>query len=324
MRPTLLRISIPAVAVALLWALPSRAQTASVRVLEGVHIDRAGDRWDLVISFTVPVQVLRHAPESRGDEVTIQLAELGLGGVRPPRESLSVSRDAPVPVASVTWEETGIGGPSLDVRFRRTLDFEVLQGRDLRSVVVRVATAPAPARPQAAQPEAPAPAARDERAEKLVEEGRRALTQGEFARAALIFQGVLDRPESDQTPTALELLGLARERVGQLAHAVASYEEYLRRYPDGEGATRVRQRLDALSRRRSVARRARRRARAPGASTASAASTSATAARRRSSTASATRSSTPRSTRTSMPARACARPARSTARSSRAATATSS
>lgn len=32
------------------------------------------------------------------------------------------------------------------------------------------------------------------------------------------------------------MLGLARERNGQLAHAKAEYEEYLREYPNGEGA----------------------------------------------------------------------------------------
>ena len=45
---------------------------------------------------------------------------------------------------------------------------------------------------------------------------------------------------------ALELLGLTRQRNGQKAHAVSTYEKYLRTYPDSEGATRVRQRLDGL------------------------------------------------------------------------------
>ena len=45
---------------------------------------------------------------------------------------------------------------------------------------------------------------------------------------------------------ALELLGLARQRNGQKAHAVNAYEEYLRIYPDTDGANRVRQRLDGL------------------------------------------------------------------------------
>ena len=45
---------------------------------------------------------------------------------------------------------------------------------------------------------------------------------------------------------ALELLGLVRQRKGQTAHAVDSYEKYLRLYPDTDGSDRVRQRLAGL------------------------------------------------------------------------------
>ncbi len=45
---------------------------------------------------------------------------------------------------------------------------------------------------------------------------------------------------------ALELLGLARQRNGQQAHAVATYEKYLKLYPDSDGASRVSQRLAGL------------------------------------------------------------------------------
>ena len=43
-----------------------------------------------------------------------------------------------------------------------------------------------------------------------------------------------------------ELLGLARERSGEVAQAKAEYEEYLRRYPKGPAAERVRNRLRIL------------------------------------------------------------------------------
>jgi tetratricopeptide (TPR) repeat protein len=45
---------------------------------------------------------------------------------------------------------------------------------------------------------------------------------------------------------ALELLGLARQRKGQTAHAAETYKKYLSLYPDGEGSDRVRQRLNGL------------------------------------------------------------------------------
>ena len=45
---------------------------------------------------------------------------------------------------------------------------------------------------------------------------------------------------------AAELLGLARERLGQLAQAKAVYEDFLRRYPQSPAAGRIRERLQAL------------------------------------------------------------------------------
>lgn len=77
----------------------------------------------------------------------------------------------------------------------------------------------------------------------MIEAGRHAMTVGEYANAVQIFTAILESPHSEHTQEAQELLGLARERNGQLAHAKAEYEEYLRRYPDGEDAQRVRQRL---------------------------------------------------------------------------------
>ncbi|RDH85726.1 MAG: hypothetical protein DIZ80_02015 [endosymbiont of Galathealinum brachiosum] len=46
--------------------------------------------------------------------------------------------------------------------------------------------------------------------------------------------------------SALELLGLARQRKGQKTHAVTLYTKYLKLYPDSEGSDRVRQRLAGL------------------------------------------------------------------------------
>ena len=45
---------------------------------------------------------------------------------------------------------------------------------------------------------------------------------------------------------AQELLAIAREKNGQLAHAKAEYERYLALYSETEGAARVKQRLAAL------------------------------------------------------------------------------
>lgn len=81
---------------------------------------------------------------------------------------------------------------------------------------------------------------------KVMEQAKDAMTAGDYNRAVALFTAILDLPDSEFHPEAQELLGLARERKGQLAQAQAAYDEYLRRYPDNEGADRVRQRLAGL------------------------------------------------------------------------------
>ena len=80
----------------------------------------------------------------------------------------------------------------------------------------------------------------------LMEEGEAAILLKNYSRAIQIYSRVLRVPENDFTPQALELLGLSRERNGQIAHAVAEYRRYLEHYPGGEGAGRVSQRLAGL------------------------------------------------------------------------------
>lgn len=89
-------------------------------------------------------------------------------------------------------------------------------------------------------------AADRERVEKLIEQARSALTRENFRRAVQLLTKMLSFAENAYSREAQELLGLARERKGQLAHAKAEYEEYLRRYPSGPGARRVKQRLAGL------------------------------------------------------------------------------
>jgi hypothetical protein len=80
----------------------------------------------------------------------------------------------------------------------------------------------------------------------LLASGRSALEAGDPDGAIRAFTKVLSFPEHPGSAVAKEWLGVARERRGQLAHAKAEYQEFLDRYPEGEAAARVRQRLDAL------------------------------------------------------------------------------
>jgi tetratricopeptide (TPR) repeat protein len=85
-----------------------------------------------------------------------------------------------------------------------------------------------------------------DRPAQLLEMARKAFTAGDYQKTIQLTTAILELPDSAQSRDALELLGLARERNGQLAHARVEYEKYLALYPEGEDAERVSQRLAGL------------------------------------------------------------------------------
>jgi tetratricopeptide (TPR) repeat protein len=87
----------------------------------------------------------------------------------------------------------------------------------------------------------------DEQRAQLLHDAHEALEKHKYPEAVDLLNRLLRQPEFPARAECQELLGLVRERAGQLAQAKAEYEEYLRRYPDGPGAARVRGRLQALA-----------------------------------------------------------------------------
>ena len=77
-------------------------------------------------------------------------------------------------------------------------------------------------------------------------DARAAMTAHDYPKAIALLTRLQRQPEFPDRARAQELLGLARERSGQMAHAKAEYEEYLRRYPNGEAAERIAFRLKTL------------------------------------------------------------------------------
>lgn len=81
------------------------------------------------------------------------------------------------------------------------------------------------------------------RSASLLRAGRQAMLDGDYPKAIRMFKAAVNSRLPEVQKEARELLGLARERNHQFAQARAEYEEYLRRYPEGADADRVRQRL---------------------------------------------------------------------------------
>lgn len=79
----------------------------------------------------------------------------------------------------------------------------------------------------------------------LFAQARSATLDGDFDKAIRLYTRLLRAPGTQQAK-ARELLGVAYEKNGQAAQAEAEYRAYLKRYPSGDGADRVRQRLNGL------------------------------------------------------------------------------
>ncbi len=226
------------------------------KVLRRLEFARAEGGVEATIHFTRPIRYVRHSPKDRGKIVRVELVQVGTAEVSEDkirrRESLQSTIGTKSPLIEVVHESAPGRGTQLILRFRKTTEFEIRPGSRGRSVTVFMKVAASPRAPVAPPPKA---AQGSSRSGQIMAEGRKAMTAAEYTRAAALYELVLseDAPEKgkeeegrENKRRAKELLGLARERNGQAAHARAEYEEYLELYPEGEGTGRVRQRLQAL------------------------------------------------------------------------------
>jgi len=98
-----------------------------------------------------------------------------------------------------------------------------------------------------AAPAVPDPALPDAERAQILAKANTAMAARDYKSAVESLTILVRQPEYPGRAEAQELLGLSREHFGQLAHAKAEYEEYLRRYPNGAAADRIRARLKALA-----------------------------------------------------------------------------
>ncbi|MFQ5788104.1 MAG: tol-pal system YbgF family protein, partial [Thermodesulfobacteriota bacterium] len=80
----------------------------------------------------------------------------------------------------------------------------------------------------------------------LMDMAKEAMIEGNYSQAIRYYTKILRKAEGEIKKQAQELLGLARERNDQFAHAKSEYRKYLKDYPEGPDAVRVRQRLAGL------------------------------------------------------------------------------
>ena len=227
----------------------------------------------LKVTFNIRIRYASHFPLDRGDElrITVNPVDRNQAAVLQTlrREAATVPDGKRNGIKAIDLETQNPTGPVLRILFDRSVAYQVAPNSDTQSIVVAIAGAkPSPkCRPifpaAAGFPTAPfhdgaastrpkdRPVGRisdqDLRAVAgWMDEARAALHKSNLGAAIQLLTKILKYPENQYSAEAQELLGVARQKSGQLAEARAEYEDYLRRYPTGEQSERVRQRLAGI------------------------------------------------------------------------------
>jgi hypothetical protein len=230
------------------------------------------------IRLNRPVSFTGSFPQTVGTDLTVRLEPLATTlpseGATTMKEAASVAPGNVANLGAVVFDPVSTAGPVLHLVFSKAMAFHVLLDNDNRHLRVAVSppdqalnclgkpttfdeSAPkvdtakvdAPKSDQGskvdetAQPQASA-AAND--GAGALKEGKKALAGGDYARATAYFTKAVTIGTGAEKQEAQEMLGLSRERAEQMAFARAEYETYLKLYPTGAGAARVKDRLAGI------------------------------------------------------------------------------
>jgi hypothetical protein len=236
------------------FAAADDASDFTGRALQELEVVRLGDGARVSVRFGCPLRYTTHFPAKQVTDLRISLVPLPgclaagavMDGVlQAPAGNAAGLGDARLEPAGSALVLTLSFASPVDVDVRPSPDF---LGLDV-AVFGRLTLAQPRAQPKAAAP--PPTATRTLPSAEVLEaqwlEARSAFDAADYPTAIRLLTRLVEYPEHARRAEAQELLGLARERSGQLAHAKAEYDEYLRQYPEGAAAGRVAQRRDALA-----------------------------------------------------------------------------
>jgi tetratricopeptide (TPR) repeat protein len=233
------------------------------KILDKVEIVQAQNETEIHIEFLTQVRYLRHAPlntETSRIQIFLEFPQLTKETLSNQREFRNSPKTNLVPRFTVNYPEQETN--SIGVRFKSPVKFAVTPDNSGRGIVIHVpndkagvVTEPVvepPVEPvidhgpQGEIPAKPADMSDNDYASKLMAEARVARGFGDYPKAVQLLNAVLALPSNSHSQDAQELIANSREKMGEMTKAKAEYETYLKLYPQGEGATRVRQRLTAL------------------------------------------------------------------------------
>jgi len=235
-------------------------------ILDKVEIIQTATEADIHIDFQTQIRYIRHSPTKDASRIQIFLEfpeYQSLGLVLPTkREFLNSPPTKLVPAFTVNFPDQKTN--SIAIRFKKPVKFRITPDSSGRGIIVHVPL-PKGVEPLPPEVKAPTPPVADtmpvteavpvdipgipegmtmnDYASKLIAESRVAIGLGDYPKAIELLNTVLNLPLTTSSQDAQELIGVAREKNGELVKAKAEYELYLKLYPDGAGVDRVRQHL---------------------------------------------------------------------------------
>ena len=261
----------------------SYAQPVIDQFVSGADVTTIKNCNVLRVSFHVRVRYLGHVPQDSGDQIRISLALVdGPGaagdGRLSRREGVRVNYPGPgsTGIQQIILNLDEAAGPVLQIQFLRPVSFQVVQSGSFESIDVAYAKTGSVAQclpgggagnkgDRSGKPPPNASLAGGATSVRLggaatgalsdadaksveasMDEARAAIRKTNYPEAISLLKKVLKYPENNSSAEAQELLGVARLKAGQREEAKAEFEDYLRRYPKGEGSERVRQRLAGI------------------------------------------------------------------------------
>jgi len=232
---------------------------AEAQIVDDVLTSSDSKGYEIEVKFSVPLRLQSHSPQKSGKTLEIQLRPESFSSSEPEYKNLNWDKSYSVPLQEIIFDGQVVEAPSLVLRFSRKVKYKVRNSADFRSIYIIVE---APQREKMASSGItssekvettvnPAEVIKtlkktDPKLASVLDRANNAMLDKNYRQAVQLFTKLRDENSGDVRKYAQELLGVAREYNGQLAHAKAEYQKYLEEYPDGDDAKRVNQRLTAL------------------------------------------------------------------------------
>jgi len=227
------------------------------RMLESIDVIEEQAYSIIDIKFNQQLTVSSYSPLEGGNQLHIKVKRTSLAVQLSDDltdfETLPWKATRKVPLYQVSMDLTQ---QEVILKFNQHLNYKVRGGTDAFHIFVEVSHAKEALKKEPKAGIIPleleirqhaVEGAKNPKMAQAMQDARTAILEKNYSRAIQLYtKVVLDKSNSLYAKEALEYLGLARERKGQLAHAKVAYKKYLKLYPEGESSDRVKQRLTGI------------------------------------------------------------------------------